>query len=94
MSIYIKGMQTPVAGQCIEFAENLNGDLYARLSPSFDDWHEVVSLPAHGRLVDADRLAETMDDRYSLGEIGRREHDDVVGALRYNAPTVIPKEEV
>lgn len=30
------------------------------------------------RLIDADALTEMTDDRYSLGEIGRREHDDIV----------------
>lgn len=39
------------------------------------------------RLIDADRLIDNTDDRYSLGEIGRREHDDIVSALEY-APTV------
>ena len=39
------------------------------------------------RLIDADRLIDNTDDRYSLGEIGRRKHDDIVSALEY-APTV------
>lgn len=39
------------------------------------------------RLIDADALIDKTDDRYSLGEIGRRERDDIVNALEY-APTI------
>lgn len=39
------------------------------------------------RLIDADALIEKTDDRYSLGEIGRRERDDIVNALTF-APTI------
>ena len=41
------------------------------------------------RLIDADALIDKTDDRYSLGEIGRRERDDIVDALEF-APTVEP----
>lgn len=44
------------------------------------------------RLIDADKLIENTDDRYSLGEIGRRERDDIVSALEYNAPTIKTKQ--
>ena len=33
------------------------------------------------RLIDADALMDKTDDRYSLGEIGRRERDDIIDAL-------------
>ena len=39
------------------------------------------------RLIDADKLIDYTDDRYSLHEIGRRERDDIVWALE-SAPTV------
>ena len=42
------------------------------------------------RLIDADALIDRTDDRYSLGEIGRRERDDIVNALEY-APSAQPK---
>ena len=42
------------------------------------------------RLIDADALIEKMDDKYSLGEIGRRERDDVVNALEFE-PTIQPE---
>lgn len=42
------------------------------------------------RLIDADALIDKTDDRYSLGEIGRRERDDIVNALEF-APTIEPE---
>lgn len=39
------------------------------------------------RLIDADALEQAYDDKYTLGDCGRRERDDVVYALR-DAPTV------
>lgn len=53
----------------------------------------LIPVPDHGRLIDADALEEKADDRYSLGEIGRRERDDIVDALRYCAPTIIPADK-
>lgn len=61
MGVYIKGLEMPIAGMSIEIAENVDGKVYARLGYGLDDWHEVISVPAHGRLVDADELEETMD---------------------------------
>ena len=45
------------------------------------------------RLIDADVLIDKTDDKYSLGEIGRRERDDIVYALEF-APTVDAVEVV
>ena len=42
------------------------------------------------RLIDADALMDKTDDRYSLGEIGRRERDDIIDALEF-APTIKPE---
>jgi hypothetical protein len=39
------------------------------------------------RAIDADALIDKTDDRYSLGEIGRRERDDIVNAVEF-APTI------
>lgn len=44
------------------------------------------------RLIDADALIDRTDDRYSLGEIGRREHDDIVAAVEF-APTIEPERK-
>ena len=45
------------------------------------------------RLIDADALIDKTDDKYSLGEIGRRERDDIVDALGF-APTIDTVEVV
>lgn len=39
------------------------------------------------RLIDADKLEDHTDDKYSLGEIGRYERDCITSALEY-APTI------
>lgn len=39
------------------------------------------------RLIDADKLEDYTDDKYSLGEIGRYERDCITNALKY-APTI------
>lgn len=52
--ILIRGIELPKPGQTIEIAANWDGSLYARLSPSFGSWHQIIELPPHGRLIDAD----------------------------------------
>lgn len=42
------------------------------------------------RLIDADKLIDEIDDKFTLGEIGLRQRDDIVDALEY-AETVQPK---
>lgn len=62
MSVLIKGMEMPKAGQTIEIAQNVDGNMFARLEPSFDSWHEIIAVPApHGRLIDADELLKWAD---------------------------------
>ena len=51
MSVLIKGIEMPIAGQTIEICESDAGKHYARLTPSFDDWHEIVYVPPHGDLM-------------------------------------------
>lgn len=45
------------------------------------------------RLIDADALIDILDDRYTLGDIGRRERDDIVNALE-DAQTADVRENV
>lgn len=58
--LLIKDMPLPdkLAGHIIELAENVDGALYARLSPGFDNWHQVYNISSHGRLIDADEMME------------------------------------
>ena len=107
MSVYIKGMEMPKncwdcpfcmdfdfldpykCAACMhDFEDGI--DMYEHSHP---DWCPLIPVPDHGRLIDADALEEKTDDRYSLGEIGRRERDDIVDALRYCAPTIIPADK-
>ena len=44
MSILIEGIQMPIAGQTIEICESDTGKRYARLTPSFDDWHKIIEV--------------------------------------------------
>ena len=60
MGIYIKGMEMPRTGQTIEIAESDTGKRYARRIESFDDWCEIIKVPQHGRLIDADLLYDAM----------------------------------
>lgn len=60
MGIFIKGMEMPMAGQIIEFAENVDGKIMGRISPSLDKWHEVAFIPTpHGRLIDENDVKNT-----------------------------------
>lgn len=60
----------PKAGQVIEIAQNVDGSMFARLEPSFDTWHEVVTVQTpHGPLTDINKLKNNIeilsDKRYS-----------------------------
>lgn len=79
MSILIKGMEMPKAGQTITIAVNWDGSLYARLEP-VGDWCPLVSVPTpHGRLIDADEYCTEMKARQDNCAVWRdraRENDD------------------
>lgn len=85
MSFLIPGMKMPKAGQIIEIAEGIEGTIYARLSPGFDEWYSVVPVPPHGRLIDADAMAELWKGCKIEGSIK---------PLLDTRPTIIPAEEV
>ena len=89
MSLFIKGMEMPKAGETIIIAENVDGTIYGRLEHG-DDWYPLIEVPTpHGRLVDATELLrdsegiilETIDD-----------HEEVEEMIK-DAPTVIEAEE-
>ena len=89
MSVLIKGMEMPKAGETIIIAENVDGTIYGRLEHG-DDWYPLIEVPTpHGRLVDATELLrdsggiilETIDD-----------HEEVEEMIK-DAPTVIEAEE-
>lgn len=51
MGIYIKGIKVPA----IVKVHYLNGRRYVE-DPQSGEWREMVEIPPHGRLVDADKL--------------------------------------
>lgn len=102
MSIVLMGMEMPRGCEDCFIADQI-GIGRCRISkriwdpdpgqPLRPEWCPIRSLPEkHGRLIDADALEAIEDDRYSFGEIGRRERDDIVNALHYSAPTIIKAE--
>ena len=92
MSLLIKGMEMPKEDEEIIIRISSDGTVMTEYALPITGV-KAVPVPPHGRLIDADALEEKTDDRYSLGEIGRRERNDIVDALRYCAPTIIPAEE-
>lgn len=87
MGIYISSMEMPVAGQTILVAENWDGSIYARIEESFDNFHSVIEVPDHGRLIDAD--AVSLDG-------GPYDYDDWCkwAFEQYqDAPTIIPADD-
>lgn len=104
MGVYIKGMEMPKdiePGLVIEFADGIDGKRYARLyhyrHGGLTEWLEAVSVPPHGRLVDADALKESFYRTFDV--IFGTEFNDLIKGLLFsahilgNAPTVIPKDK-
>lgn len=91
MSILIKGMEMPKdiePGLVIEFADGIDGKRYARLyhyqHGGLTEWLEAISIPPHGRLIDADELVHSYYHAPSFPNLCKAIND---------APTVIPAEE-
>ena len=98
MSILIKGMEMPEdiePGLVIEFANNINGKRYARLyhyrHGGLTEWLEVISVPPHGRLIDADRLKADNPRHMNLDVPYVTEV--TVEEIIDEAPTIIEAEE-
>lgn len=96
MSILIKGMEMPVIELELTIRRGADGKWYAidsNAETSDGQWHEIVPVPPHGRLIDGD-VAEgiyfTEDD-----ENGK----DFCGGILYAAdwiseqPTIIPASD-
>lgn len=54
--ILIRDMEMPNVGEKIEFTQNIAGRIYAKFNPSRGYMCEVIELPEHGDLVEADHL--------------------------------------
>ena len=59
MGVYIKGMEMPKEGYKVIYVHS-NGSVY-QPSNAENIWHKIASavpVPPHGRLIDADAMAE------------------------------------
>lgn len=55
------------------------------------EWHEIIPVPPHGRLIDAAKVYEDIDNIWAgrgLPPIGAK-----VLSTVYNSPTIIPASE-
>ena len=98
MGLYIEGIEEPIAGQVIEIAEGIDGKIYARINPGFDNWHQVHYISAHGRLIDADYLEDSSITYYALPACANAMDLEADLVIRLgeidNAPTIIPAESI
>lgn len=92
MSVLIEGMEIPKEFDpdvYIELACGVDGNRYARLynfhHGGLTEWCEIVSVPPHGRLVDADALLSS--------DLGGEPFKSVIRRVLIQAPTVIEAEE-
>ena len=93
MGIYIKGVEMPEFGEKIiiltssGYVEDVSGQVISGV--------EAISVPPHGRLIDADRMLA--DNEKYFDQLGRPENEiqnrynSVRASIRL-APTVIPAE--
>ena len=79
MSILIKGMEMPKDGEKLYMIVFSDGKACASYKPF--EWHEVVSLPPHGRLGDLDAVE---------AEIREKTNEQFCVNIVQNAPTIIP----
>ena len=91
--VLIKGMKMPVAGQTILVVENWDGSIHARIEESFDNFHPVIEVPDHGRLIDAGKIGLT-EFEIILCQKGNPFKNALEMLLEKieNAPTIIPAE--
>lgn len=96
--ILIRGMDMPKdiePGLTIEFADGIDGKRYARLyhyqHGGLTEWCEAVSIPPHGRLIDADSKTFPMLHRNPTNDYMKGWN----ACLRsvQQQPTIIPAEE-
>lgn len=89
MSVLIKGLTKEKVESCFRFAKD---------GWCIFDMPEIIEVPPHGRLIDADALMRSFHDEFDDEEV----HDFECGAYWFhgsvinhviNSPTIIPAEE-
>ena len=98
MGIYIRGFKMPEGGyRTIEIAYDADGHPMALADGG--DVFDVIPVPPHGRLIDADALVNKHFGKEFLSKVMTADEDDLGTALVNiplvinNAPTIIPAEE-
>ena len=90
--LLIRGMEMPKAGQLLQVAENVDGAIFVR-ETTRGEWHKVVDIPEHGRLIDASTFGVVMYQG------GKYNNEDFHAGMEYildfidNASTVVEASE-
>lgn len=102
MGVYIKNMEMPVIELEWTIRRGADGKWYAidtNAETSDGEWHEIVFVPPHGRLIDAEKLIQFAKDkaRQIADEEAYPPRSIAVSGLSIedvvNAPTIIEAEE-
>lgn len=88
--IYIKGMEMPT-DERVRVVIYQNGQVFVDHGTWFSEY-EAISVPPHGRLIDADALIESFDPSDFWNPDAE---DNCFAAVHVvnTAPTIIPAEE-
>ena len=102
--ILIKDMETPVfEHQSWDIRKGADGKWYivdTNAETSDGEWHEIIPIPPHGRLIDADKMEESIKMQSSFlklmgGDLAKIAETFEKGVLQEiaNAPTILEAEE-
>ena len=95
MSVLIRGMEMPTLCRTykVRFSESGDGKIIVGIanedSTAYRPIGEVISVPPHGRLIDAAELMEQVERDTPLSAV----YEKTMRRYLNNAPTVIPAEE-
>ena len=100
MSIYIKGIEMPIfEHQSWDIRKGADGKWYmvdTNAETSDGAWHEMIPIPSHGRLIDADkfeRIKYEIPIKPANYSRGFDEGVKFVQKLIMDAPTIIPADK-
>ena len=84
MSVLIKGLDMPKDGKCVHLSVRSDGKPITDYTGKWADY-EVVEIPPHGRLIDADALM--------TAEFGGEPYKGSINRVLIQAPTIIPADK-
>ena len=103
MSILIKGMEMPVfEHDSWDIRKGTDGKWYVvdtNAETTDGEWHEIIPVPPHGRLIDADAFTQRIDDEskkfYAMNEYDSGLRAGYRASMRAAklTPTIIESEE-